>query len=296
MMGTYVSIFVQAPKKQALKAISLAMNRMQQIVSKFDPNNIKSPIYDFNKNNEPIKDQEIIDVIKLALYVSEESNGAFDITVYKLSELWGFADKKYRVPQENEINDVLKDINYQQVILKDGMIIKNNKDIEIDLGGIAKGYAVSQAVKVLKDQGISSAIVDAGGDIYALGKRRGRPWKVGIRDPSKDGNFGFLEVEDLAVMGSGNYERFFTEGNKKYHHIFNPKDGHPGETLKGVTVIYPDPTLADAWATAIFVMGDQAGLKKAEEIKNLEAIFFTSNNNILSTSTLMNSSKVIPNN
>jgi thiamine biosynthesis lipoprotein len=131
---------------------------------------------------------------------------------------------------------------------------------------MAKGYAVGEAVNALKDNGVKNALVDAGGDVYVLGNKNGVPWRIGIKDPFGSGIIGVLEGSNMAVFTSGNYERFFMKDGVRYHHILDPQTGYPARGLASVTVISSDPVLADAWATAIFVMGEKKGIKAAEKI------------------------------
>lgn len=280
MMNTYVTIHAIGPKKISTEAINLAFARMKEIEKKFSPYDPESQVSLFNRQNIPITDPEILKVARLALEVSKKSNGAFDITCFPLTALWGFNTRSYRVPSKQEIEEALKNVGYQHLKLSDVKLEKDKPEIVIDLGGIAKGYAVGQAVRVLKTKGITSGLVDAGGDIYALGKKGNKFWKIGVKDPFSKGLIGYLEVEDLAVMGSGNYERFFVKDGKKYHHIFNPVTGYPAEGLAGITVIYADPSLADAWATAFFVLGSQKGMDMVK-IPGMKAVMVTDSGKIL---------------
>ncbi|CAB1058035.1 hypothetical protein D1BOALGB6SA_2791, partial [Olavius sp. associated proteobacterium Delta 1] len=152
--------------------------------------------------------------VHLALQIARDSDGAFDITIAPLIELWGYYGDSPRLPSEEEVQACLRKVGYHHLMLKNSSLQKSQADVQIDLGGIAKGYAVGQAVEVLKREGIFSALIDAGGDVYGLGKRGGDMWKVGIRSPRGDDILGYVEIEDLAVMGSGDYERFFIQDGK----------------------------------------------------------------------------------
>jgi len=293
MMDTYVTIYALGPKEITFKAIVSALDRMQEIDVKFNALNPKSPIYEFNHNGTPISDSEILDLIKVALQVSKESDGAFDITVAPLVELWGFYEKAPRLPQDQVIKDSLKNVGYQHLSFNNGKLTKDNLDTRIDLGGIAKGYAMSQAIKILKAQGVSSALLDVGGDVYALGKKGKKLWKIGIRNPRQDGILGYVEVEDLAVVGSGDYERFFIKDGKRYHHIFDPKTGYPTQGVASVTLIYHDPILAQSWTKIPFVVGPKRGLEILGNIAGMEAIIVTTSQEILYSSGLKHALNVI---
>lgn len=272
MMDTFVTIYAIGPEKLTSRAVDLALDRMQQIDNKFNILNEESPLYAFNHEGVPISDQEILDVVRAALRVSQESGGAFDITVAPLIQLWGFYGKSPHLPQDKEITECLKNVDYKFLTLEDGRLGKSHEGVSIDLGGIAKGYAIGQAVKVLEKEGLTSALIDAGGDVYALGKKGRKFWNIGIRNPRGEDLLGYVEAEDLAVMGSGDYERFFVKDGKRYHHIFNPKTGYPAEGLCGITLLHPDPMMADAWNTALFVLGPKEGLKIVEDMSGTETI------------------------
>ncbi len=294
MMDTYVTIYAEGSEETTSRAIGLALDRMQEIDTGFNIVNPKSPLYAFNHQGVPISDEEIVDLVRIALEVSEKTDGAFDITVCPLIKLWGFYGDSPHLPQEKQIKDCLRRIDYKYIVIKNGEVQSTKENTNIDLGAIAKGYAVSQAVKVLREEGVTSALIDAGGDVYALGKKGGKLWKVGIRSPRGEDLLGYLEVEDLAVMGSGDYERFFIKDGRRYHHVFNPETGYPAEGLTGVTVISADPVVADAWATALFVMGPEKGLEIVEKVPGMETIMVTTSGEILYSSGLKNALKVVP--
>jgi thiamine biosynthesis lipoprotein len=293
MMDTYVTVYAIGSKAKTLPAINAAMDRMQAVDAKFNSRNPESPVYAFNVQNVPITDREILDVVTLALQIAKDTDGAFDITVEPLIELWRFYGDSPRLPGPEEIQNCLKQVGYSNLVLSDTELHKKRADVRIDLGAIAKGYAVGQAAKVLRDQGVTSALIDAGGDVYALGKKAGELWKVGIRKPRGDEILGYLEIQDLAVMGSGDYERFFMRDGKRYHHIFDPKTGYPAAGLSGTTLVHPDPMVADAWNTAIFVLGPEKGLDLVERIPGMEALMVTTSGKVIYSSGLAHALKAI---
>ncbi|MCK5451496.1 MAG: FAD:protein FMN transferase [Candidatus Omnitrophica bacterium] len=272
LMDTYVTVHIPFTQDNSSEIIDKVLDRMEETARKFNLRDENSPIYKFNEENLYIQDPEILDVVGAALKVSEGSEGAFDITISPLLELWGFYKGTPHRPSARRIEEVLKNVGYDHLVFTEETLKKDNKNVKIDLGAIAKGYVVSQGVSTLKRLGITSAVIDAGGDIYALGRKQGAPWKVGIRMPGENNVLGYVEVEDFSVVGSGNYERFFEEEKKKYHHIFDPRTGYPTEGISGITVMYPDPMIADAWATAFFVLGKDKSLEIVEKIKDLELI------------------------
>lgn len=297
MMDTYVTIYAIGHKEITVGAIDLALDRMQEVDAKFNSHNPKNPIFAFNQRGEPISDPEIVGVAAAALQIARVSDGAFDITIAPLLELWGFYGDAPHLPRDEEIRACMARVNYQYLLVKDSRLEKTRGDVRIDLGGIAKGYAVGEATKVLRERNVTSAVIDAGGDVYAMGKRGNKPWKVGIKDPrGGEDLLGYLEVENLAVMGSGDYERFFEKDGKRYHHIFDPKTGYPAEGLSGTTLIHPDPTAADAWNTAIFVLGPEKGLELVERTPGMEVIMVTKSGKIIYSSGLKTGLKPIPKN
>jgi thiamine biosynthesis lipoprotein len=293
MMDTFVTIYAVGPEKVTTPAITSALDRMQEIDNKFNSQNPESPIYAFNHRGIPVSDPEVVAMVRLALQIARDTGGAFDITIAPLIELWGFYGDSPRLPKQGAIQDCLRKIGYHHLAIKDGILQKNKADVQIDLGGIAKGYSVLQAVEVLKRKGVSSALINAGGDVYALGKKGRDMWKVGLRSPRGDDILGYLEVEDLAVMGSGDYERFFIEDGKRYHHIFDPKTGYPVEGLRATTLVHPDPMIADAWNTAIFVLGPEKGLEWVEKISGMEAVMVTTAGDTIYSNGLKNALHVI---
>lgn len=288
MMTTYVTIFAYGREPAVSKAINRAFKRMQEVTDKFNAHNPESPLHAFNEKGLAIKDEEILKVVRLALEVSKQSEGAFDITVFPLVKLWGFyGEGLNQQPSGDKIKEALARIGYKHLILSATELRKDKEEIRIDLGGIAKGYVVSEGIKALEDSGVHSAIIQAGGDIYALGDKLGRAWRIGIRSPRKDAIIGYVEVANQAVMGSGDYERFFIKSGKRFSHIIDPRTGYPAKGASAVTIIYSDPTVADAWGPALLILG-APGLKIIENIIGMEAIMVTAAGEVLHSEGLKN--------
>lgn len=286
MMDTFVTLYAVGPPAIASDAVKAAFERMQEVSDTFNHLNAKGAIYAFNTHGTPITDPEIVAVAQTALAISELTGGAFDITIEPLIDLWGFYGDHPDLPEASAIQACLKQTGYTHLHVSGGTLTKDDPSIRIDLGGIAKGYAVSQAAAVLQAKGISSAMIDAGGDVFALGHRGKDLWRIGIRSPRGDDILGFMDVADMAVMGSGDYERFFMKDGKRYHHIFNPATGYPAGGLQGTTLLNADPMLADAWNTAIFVLGPDKGRALVEKIPGMEAVMVTETGSVLVTSGL----------
>ena len=288
MMDTFVSMYVVGPPDIGAPAIKAAFERMQEVSDKFNNRDPKGPIYAFNHQGAPITDPEILHVAQKALEISAKTGGAFDITVEPLIELWGFYGEKPALPDGEAIQACLQHIGYRHLNIENGVMTKDDPAIRIDMGGIAKGYCVGQAAATLRDMGIESALIYAGGDVFALGRRGKALWKVGIRSPRGNDILGFMEVENLAVMGSGDYERFFEHEGKRYHHIFDPRTGYPAEGIQGATLLHADPMLADAWNTAVFVLGEKKGRALVETLPGMEVVMITDKTDVKVTSGLAN--------
>jgi len=288
MMDTFVTIYAIGPGERVSDAVRAAFERMQAVNDKFSTQNPEGAVYAFNHENTPISDPEIVHVVEKALDIARKTDGAFDITIQPLIELWGFYGDHPALPDTGAVQACLKNTGYRFLHIRAGRLIKERPEIKIDLGGIAKGHAIAEAVAALKTHGISSALIDAGGDVYALGRRGEAPWTIGIRDPRGEGIIGTVEVEDLAVMGSGDYQRFFMKDGQRFHHIFDPKTGFPARGVQSTTLLYADPMLADAWNTAIFVLGEEKGLAMIEQMPGIEAMMVTSEGKVRYSSGLAN--------
>ncbi|MFH1378915.1 MAG: FAD:protein FMN transferase [bacterium] len=292
LMGTYCTIQAAGQRRHAITSIDHALDRMEEVDVKFNPINSQSEIYKFNTNKEPITDKEIIDLLAVSQQISRASSGAFDCSVQPLISLWGFYGDEPSLPEKKQVDECLKNVGFRNIRIVENKLVSSIDSSGIDLGGIAKGYAVGEAVKVLKKQGIKSALIDAGGDIYALGKLKNRGWKVGIRNPRGEGIIGAVEISDLAVVTSGDYEQYFEQDGLRYHHIFDPRTGYPARGLASVTVVSPDPTCADAWSTALFVLGEEKSMTIVENTPDLEAVIITNEGKIYHSSGLDDSFKI----
>lgn len=189
-------------------------------------------------------------------------------------DLWGFTDKNYLFPADEDIKRTLNFIGSDKIIVNhsESTIKFKIPGMKIDLGAVAAGYAVDCAVKCLKEKGVKSCLINAGGEIYCLGNRQPlKAWKVAIQNPRKNNFSGYLELKDKAVATSGDYEQFFLKGGKRYSHIMNPKTGYPCDSgIISVTVIAPDCLTADFLSTAVFVLGKDKGSVLAKDFEGVE--------------------------
>ena len=222
-------------------------------------------------------------ILKKSIYLSEITEGAFDITVGLLEDIWGFKGDKPHLPEKEEITDALFNVGYKKIELTDSTISLKKEGMVIDLGGVTKGYAVDRAVELLREEGITAGIVDAGGDLKVFGKKPdGKQWLIGIRDPKNQGEIiTRFTIDDCAVATSGNYERYFINGEEKYNHIMDPKTGYPATGCISVTILAKEAIISDALATGIFVLGPEKGMALIEKLTDVEGIIILKNNNHL---------------
>lgn len=214
-------------------------------------------------------------VLSAAQLVSKRSDGVFDITVGPLVRLWGFHDKQPHVPTETELEHVRPLIGYQNLVLDSGThaVSFRKSGVELDLGGIAKGFAVELAGGVLRRRGFTG-LIDAGGNQYLVGHPIAKSsWQIGIEDPDKPGTLlGVLDVDSGAVSTSGGYHNFFVADGKTYGHLLDPRVLKPSASALSVTIVSPDATLADALSKPAFILGPTAGLRLVESFPGTMAI------------------------
>ncbi len=272
MMNTYVTLTVFAPPNRTRLALDAAFRRLEEIEHKFNHLDTASPVYAFNIRNEPITDSELVNVIQLAQTVSEASAGVFDITVEPLVRLWGFYSDNPSIPDRRAIDSCRKLVDFRFLVIADGQVKKQRPAVSIDLGGIAKGYALAEVARVLRDNRVDSALIDLGGDIYAIGKKGREPWRVGIRNPRGQGVIGAMSLHNQAAVTSGDYERyFFGPDSTRYCHILDPRTGWPARGIISATVVTNDPVLAQGWAKVLFILGKEA-LPLLEAIPGMQAL------------------------
>lgn len=195
----------------------------------------------------------VISLFKKALFVYRESDGCFDITVAPLSEIWGFRDHSFRVPSQEEIDSALQNIGMDKIVLEaNGLLLAPG--MELDWGGIAKGYGVDLASQAMIETQIRDGFINAGGDLYCWGKNPDKkPWQIGIKNPRESGISAILSFTDFAAATTGDYQRFFIQEGIRYHHVFDPKSGYPSQGKRSVTVVGPETLICDALSTALFV-------------------------------------------
>lgn len=268
-MGTFVTIQVAGPSRSELEsATEEAFREIERLEVVAHPGREGSEVREINEaaGKHPVGvSEEIFQLLSLARSVSDRSGGAFDITVAAVSRLWDFRNPASPLPGRDRLASALPLVNWRSLVLDEAnrTAFLLHEQMEIGLGAVAKGFAADAALAVLKKHNISGALVDAGGDMALSGSKNGSAWTVGIQHPRKPRGelLARLEIRgDLAVVTSGDYERGFVRDGVRYHHILDPRTGEPARLSQSVTVVGPSCGLADALATAVFVLGPEQGL------------------------------------
>lgn len=279
MMDTFVEVSVWAPDSRlACSAVEAAMREMARIDSMFGDGTVSC-----RSDRTLMASDAFAHLIETSREVNLETGGMFDPTVGAVSRLWEFHDAA-RPPDADSLARALASVGLSCYL--DG---EECEERIFDLGGIAKGYAVDLASEKIRGMGIESAIINAGGDLNLIGTRTdGEPWRIAIRHPRAAGAFlGYIDVVDAAVATSGDYEKYFTENGRRYHHIIDPHTGYPGHASNSVTVVAPGSCLSDALATGLFLMGPERGLELVERLEGIEAVFaFASGESVVVSSGL----------
>jgi thiamine biosynthesis lipoprotein len=285
LMGTRVSVELwqddEARGRELVNEVMQEYRRIDREMSTYKPDSEISRVNDLAAQM-PVKiGAELYSMIDRSLQLSVASRGAFDITYDSVGYLYDFRER--RRPTDAQIEEHLGAVDYRHVVLDpaNSTVHFTRAGVRINLGGIAKGYTVQRGADILRAKCVEHALLNAGGDTRVIGDRRGQPWIVGIRHPRlPDEVITRLPVVDEAVSTAGDYERFFEEDGKRYHHVINPRTGKPTEGILTVTVIGPDGTMTDGLDTAIFVMGAEPGLKMLEKYPEYEAIIVDSSGKV----------------
>lgn len=295
-MGTLVTQRVFG--KNARAAAEEVTNRLKDIEKKMTINTQDSELSLFNRKagkGAISLSQDIIYVLGKSREISLLSNGAFDITLGPITGAWGIATTNQRIPKDEELKNLLEKVDYRDLVIYESNQIGELKKEgqSVDLGGIAKGYAGDEAVKIYKKHGIKSAYINLGGNVVVFGsKPDGAPWRIGIQNPRDANNkyIGIVEVSDKAVVTSGDYQRYFEEDGVRYHHIMDPVTGYPAKSgLISATIIANLSIDGDALATAVFVLGLEKGMELIESLTDTEGVFITENKEVYVTMGLTDS-------
>lgn len=284
-MGTYMTL--TAYGESAENALELSVKRIRELEALWAVTDENSDIYRINRGNgEAIEIRpETADLLRFALDMAEQTGGRVDPTISPIITAWGFVSRDYKIPSDEELNTLLQFVGYENVQLE-GNTVTLPEGVQLDPGAFGKGYAGDVAAELLKEQGVTSALLDIGGNIQMIGRRPdGSKWRLGIQNPFGEGSLGVLESEDGAVVTSGNYERYFLgEGGEQYGHIIDPSNGYPAENgLVSVSIIAKEGKLCDALSTAIYVMGLDEAINFWKENGDFEMLLVTEENEIYLT-------------
>lgn len=277
IMGTRVSVeawHVDAALREATVARVIAeMHRIDALMSPYKADSELSKINATAGKRVVEISREMLDLLLLAARVSEMTHGAFDVTYASVGRFYDY--REGTKPTSAELSTALEAIDYRYVELdaENSTVRYRHPQVYVDLGGIAKGYAVDRGIEILQRHGIEHGSVAAGGDSRILGDRKGRPWTVGVKHPRRPDQMAVvLPLEDSAVSTSGDYERYFEENGVRYHHILDPKTGESARKVQSVTVLGSETVFTDALSTSIFVLGPGAGLALVNTLPNVDAI------------------------
>ncbi len=297
LMDTYCSItVVSSSREKAEEAIEAGFAEIKKLGTLINYYSDTSELSEINRSAgmKPVRvSKETLELINIAVHTSEITNGAFDPSIAPVIKIWDFSrqNKQPSVPEGNSITNAKKLVDFEKIQINDiaSEVYLEKKGMEIDLGGIAKGYAADKAVDAIKIKGITSALVAIAGDIRGFGlSTSGKAWNVGIQDPRPETEsekpwediIASLRLEDRAISTSGDYQRFFFQNGKRYHHILDPETGYPADTdLISATVIAPDGYVADGLSTAVFVLGAEKGLALINKL-GLDAVLVDANRKI----------------
>ncbi|MEW6601864.1 MAG: FAD:protein FMN transferase [Nitrospirota bacterium] len=310
LMDTYCTITVVSPSKEkareAIDAGYAEIQKLDKYLNNFEPDSEISTISK-SAGDKPVQvSQETLDLVKKTIGISADTGGAFDPTIAPVLKLWKFSGRPAAptLPPDDAIKTVLKAVDYRKIKVsgESSEIRLEDAGMELDLGGIAKGYAADRAVGAIKSKGIKAALVAIAGDIRGYGlSRSGNAWKVGIQDPRPEKEsdkpwedvFASVYLEDRAVSTAGDYQRFFFRDGKRYHHIIDPATGYPSDSgLISVSVIAPEGYIADGIDTAILILGAEKGIKLLES-KGIDGVLVTSDKRVLITKNLRDKVEIL---
>jgi len=304
-MDTYITLTAYGDDR-AQEGLDAAVSRIREIEERMSISIEGSDVDLINRNGAlgPVKvHEDTLYVIKKGLSYGELTEGAFDISIYPLVRLWDITGENPRVPEGDEIHKALELVDYRRVRVDEeaGTVFLEKEGMMIDLGGIAKGYAGDEAVRILKEFGVEHALVNLGGNILTVGgKPDGSDWHIGLQNPrAEDGgarHFAIIDVRDSSVVTSGDYERYmvdiYKETGVRYHHIFNPRTGYPAESgLISTTIVSESAIDADALSTSLFIMGKEKGLPFIGQL-GFQAVCVTDEKTVHSTEALQNNIRI----
>lgn len=298
LMDTLVSIRVYGRDADLMKkAVADAFTEMRRINALTDrfaqpgsPAFLESNVCLINAQAgiKPVQvDDDVYAMLEMAKEYNEITGGAFDITIGPVMDAWEFGRLEQKVPSARQLQEALALVNSEQLILnkEKRTAFLTEAGMSLDLGAIAKGYATDKAAQVLEQSGIKEALIDAGGNIRAIGRKDGKSlWNVGVQDPRDNANMvAILPLADEAAVTSGDYNRFFTYEGKRYHHLISPQTGFPAGENMSVTIIAGEAALSDILSTSLFMLNPEQGMELLSKIEGADALIITGDGRILTT-------------
>ena len=280
-MDTVMELRVYGGSEELLERAEQRIQALEGLLSVTDPD---SELYQLNQTGTANLSPDTAALLERGLELCRETEGALDLSIYPVVRAWGFTTGDYRVPEEDELAALLERVDYSQINLTPSDTVSVPEGMELDLGGVAKGYTGDRVVELLREAGVTSALLSLGGNVQTLGtKPDGSDWSVAIRAPEGEGYLGVLSVSDQAVVTSGGYERYFEgEDGTVYWHIMDPATGRPARSgLISVTVVGSEGMYCDALSTALFVMGEEKAVAFWRSHRDFEMLLVTEDGRLL---------------
>lgn len=286
-------ITMEAYGGDAVQGINTAKERLLELEKLWSVTDEESEVWKMNHSyGEAVAvSSETEQLLSFVLRMAEETKGSLNPAVYPLVKAWGFTTGEYEIPKEETLRELVSHTDIGRISLSDGKV-SIPENMELDFGAVAKGYTGDQMAESLQEHGVTSAIINIGGNVRLIGgTSEGEPWKVGIRSPYGEGNMGVLEAQDVNIITSGGYERYFIgEDGKQYWHILDPRTGYPADSgILSATIVGTDGALCDALSTATFVMGLESAEEYWRSREDFEMILVTDDNEIYLTEGLKDS-------
>lgn len=262
-MDTYMEVTAYGANSKY--AVEQAVSEIERLDALLSTGKGKSEVTQLNKKKESVLSEDYEYLLKRSMELYESTQGLFDITIYPLMRAWGFTNQEYRVPEQEEIDALLEHVDASKLYYEESIgMLQLPQEVEIDFGGIAKGYTSMCVTQLMREAGVESGIVNLGGNVQTIGKKTdGSNWKIAIKSPYEDIPYlGVISIAEAAVITSGGYERYFEEAGEVYHHIIDTRTGRPAQSgLISVTIVCEDGTLADGLSTALYVMGKNEAIR-----------------------------------
>ena len=288
-MDTVMSLTAYGPGgEEAVQKAAEEIERLDKLLSTGDED---SEISALNRKGSGRIQGDVKELVGRSLQMAEETDGAFDIAIYPVMEAWGFTEEEQHIPADGVLEQLLPLCDPGNIVFdpSTGDISFRMEGMKIDLGGSAKGYTSARLMDIYKSCGVTSGLVNLGGNVQTLGRKPdGTLWRIAIEDPDNgEDRLGVLSIEDRAAVTSGGYERFFEADGQTFHHIIDPETGWPAKKgLKSVTIISADGTLADILSTSLYIMGTEKAQKYCAEHAvrdGFDAVLYTDENMLLIT-------------